>query len=109
MERQSAPVLQLIFEAIVGIEFATQGLGFIGFRGSWVVRHAVQRAIEIISEASRRLPDALTATEPGIPWPKNVGMGNIFRHEYHKVQDGVYLGSRGDASAATQGRHPADA
>ena len=89
MERQSAPVLQQILEAIVGIEFATQGLGFIGFSEDWVVRHAVQRAIEIISEASRRLPDTLTATEPGIPWPKVKGMGNILRHEYHKVQDEI--------------------
>ena len=63
MDRQSAPVLQQILEAIVGIEFATQGLGFIGFREDWVVRHAVQRAIEIISEASRRLPDTLTGPE----------------------------------------------
>ena len=89
MERQSAPVLQQILEAIVGIEFATQGLGFIGFREDWVVRHAVQRGIEIISEASRRLPGTLTATEPGIPWPKIAGMGNILRHEYHKVQDEI--------------------
>ena len=89
MERQSAPVLQQILEAIVGIELATEGLGFAGFREDWVVRHAVQRAIEIISEASRRLPDTLTATEPGIPWPKVKGTGNILRHEYHKVQDEI--------------------
>jgi uncharacterized protein with HEPN domain len=89
MERQSAPVLQQILEAIVGIELATEGLGFAGFREDWVVRHAVQRAIEIISEASRRLPDTLTATEPGIPWPKVKGVGNILRHEYHKVQDEI--------------------
>ena len=62
---------------------------FIGFKEDWVVRHAVQRGIEIISEASRRLPHTLTATEPGIPWPKIAGMGNILRHEYHKVQDEI--------------------
>jgi uncharacterized protein with HEPN domain len=83
MKRQSAPVLQQLLEAIAGIEFATQGLGFIGFREDWVVRHAVQRAIEIISEASRRLPDTFTATEPGIPWPKVKSVGKILRHEYH--------------------------
>ena len=38
MERQSAPVLQQILEAIVGIELATEGLGFAGFREDWVVR-----------------------------------------------------------------------
>ena len=54
-----------------------------------MVRHAVQRAIEIISEASRRLPDTLTATEPGIPWPKVKRVGNILRHEYYEVQDEI--------------------
>jgi uncharacterized protein with HEPN domain len=72
----------------VRIEFATQGLGFIGFREDRVVRHAVQRAIEIISEASPS-PGHVNSNRTGIPWPKVKGVGNILRHEYHKVQDEI--------------------
>jgi uncharacterized protein with HEPN domain len=42
----------------------------------------VQRAIEIISEASRAIPDDLTNTQPDIPWRKIRGTGNVLRHDY---------------------------
>nr|WP_294507592.1 HepT-like ribonuclease domain-containing protein [uncultured Rhodopila sp.] len=43
------------------------------------------RCLEIISEASRRLPEEMKSRHPSIPW-RNVGAaGNIFRHEYEKV------------------------
>jgi len=45
------------------------------------------RGIEIISEASR-LPDALEARHPDIPWPKVAGIGNLLRHDYeHPAHD----------------------
>jgi uncharacterized protein with HEPN domain len=41
--------------------------------------------MEIISEASRRLPDELKARRPEIPWAKVAGIGNVLRHEYQRV------------------------
>lgn len=41
--------------------------------------------IEIISEASRRIPDDLKATEREIPWPRIAGIGNVLRHDYEDV------------------------
>jgi uncharacterized protein with HEPN domain len=41
----------------------------------------VERGIEIISEASRRLPGDLKDRNPGIPWRKVVGIGNIIRQD----------------------------
>jgi uncharacterized protein with HEPN domain len=48
-------------------------------------RRIVERGIEIISEASRSLPDELKARHPEIPWPKVAGIGNVLRHEYQGV------------------------
>ena len=43
--------------------------------------YAVARALEIISEASRRLPDELKTRHPEIDWPAVAAAGNIYRHE----------------------------
>ena len=43
------------------------------------------RCLEIISEASRRLPDALKARHPSIAWQDIAGARNIYRHDYEDV------------------------
>ncbi len=48
-------------------------------------RQLVERNLEIISEASRRLPDGVKQSEPDIPWKRIAGLGNILRHDYAKV------------------------
>jgi uncharacterized protein with HEPN domain len=47
--------------------------------------YAVIRCLEIISEASRRLPDALKARHKSIAWKNMAGAGNIYRHDYEDV------------------------
>jgi uncharacterized protein with HEPN domain len=47
----------------------------------------VERCIEIVSEASRRLPADLKASHPAIPWAKVAGIGNVLRHDYDVVND----------------------
>ena len=48
-------------------------------------RWLVERGVEIISAASRCLPDALKGRHASIPWPKMAGIGNVLRHEYEHV------------------------
>jgi uncharacterized protein with HEPN domain len=49
----------------------------------------VTRALEIMSEASRRLPDDLKASNPSIDWPAVAAAGNVYRHEYEVVDDAL--------------------
>lgn len=49
--------------------------------------YAVIRALEIISEASRRLPDAIRDRHPEIDWTAVAAAGNIYRHEYEGVDE----------------------
>ena len=74
-------------EAIDGIGIALQGRSFEEFQADWLLRHGVQR--EIISEASRHIPENLKARRPEIPWTEIAGIGSILRHAYHRVSDRV--------------------
>ena len=47
--------------------------------------YAVTRCLEIISEASRRLPDEMKARHPSIAWKEMAGAGNVYRHDYGDV------------------------
>ena len=47
--------------------------------------YAVTRCLEIISEASRRLPNDLKTRHPAIGWKQMAGAGNIYRHDYEDV------------------------
>ncbi len=89
MSRLVRPALRAILDAIDGVESATHGKGLDDYRTDWLMRHAIERAIEIISEAVRRLPADLQATQPQIPWPQIAGIGNVLRHEYHRVSDAL--------------------
>lgn len=55
------------------------------FRNDALRFHAVTRCLEIISEASRRLPEELKARHPSIAWKNMAGAGNIYRHAYEDV------------------------
>jgi uncharacterized protein with HEPN domain len=55
------------------------------FRADLRSVYAVARCLEIISEASRRLPDELKARYPEISWRQMAGAGNVYRHDYEDV------------------------
>ena len=61
------------------------GLSFDDFVADIKTVYAVIRALEIISEASRRLPDTFKQKHPHIPWPDIAGAGNVYRHDYEEV------------------------
>ncbi len=74
-----------IRDAIRRIERYTAGKDLASFRRDDLVNGAVERCLEIVSEASRRLPDDLKTRHADIPWRKVAGLGNVFRHEYDAV------------------------
>ena len=49
--------------------------------------YAVTRCLEIISEASRRLPPELKERHPHVRWQGMAGAGNVYRHDYEQVLD----------------------
>jgi uncharacterized protein with HEPN domain len=63
----------------------TAGFDYETFRDDLRTLYAVTRCLEIISEASRRLPDDLKARHSSIAWKDMAGAGNIYRHDYEDV------------------------
>ena len=61
------------------------GFDYAAFSNDVRTVFAVIRCLEVISEASRRLPEALKARHPKIGWKLIAGAGNIYRHDYEDV------------------------
>jgi len=85
--RQSGILVRLhdILDEINGVRNETTGLRFETFEEVWLLRRGCERAIEIISEASRHLPDELKSTEPSVAWRQIAGNGNVLRHNYENI------------------------
>lgn len=79
------PRLKDIIEAIGFIQSDMENVALDDFAADRRKRWQVERGLEIISEASRHLPDDMKGRHPQIPWHKVAGIGNILRHEYSRV------------------------
>jgi uncharacterized protein with HEPN domain len=89
MPRKVGHAVHDILEAIDRIGEITRNKTLSDFENSWQMHWLVQRAIEIISEASRAIPNDLLATRPEIPWPRVQGIVNVLRHEYSGLSDRI--------------------
>jgi uncharacterized protein with HEPN domain len=89
MARDIEIIFDDILDMILILETSLAGKSATDLDGDIILKFAVQRAIEIISEASKHIPAEITATAPDIPWKSIRGMGNILRHEYHRIADEV--------------------
>lgn len=52
-------------------------------------RFACERAVEIVSEASRHIPDELKQHFLHISWQAVASIGNKLRHEYNRLDDRI--------------------
>jgi uncharacterized protein with HEPN domain len=77
--------LEDIVEAIAAIGAYTSGKSFDDYVAERMLRDAVERNIERISEASRHIPRNLKAKHPEIPWRKVAGSGSILRHAFRDL------------------------
>lgn len=60
-----------------------------------ILRAALERFFEIISEASRHVPDDQRAAYPHIPWRRIAGIGNFLRHAYDGIEVDILLNAAG--------------
>jgi uncharacterized protein with HEPN domain len=82
-----SPLLRIhdMLESIRGIEEAISGKSYREYERSWVLRSALERGIEVISEASRHLGRDLKSQHKDVRWKDIAGIGNILRHDYQRV------------------------
>jgi len=74
-----------VADAVNQIHSLLDGRTFEDLLRDRVMRAAFERFVEILSEASRHIPDALKSTEPATPWRRIGDIGNHLRHAYHRT------------------------
>jgi len=81
------PLVRLyhIRDEIAGIEATLSDTDFDGYANSYTAKRTVERALQIISEAVKALPDDLLARYPSADWGRIRSLGNFLRHEYHHI------------------------
>ena len=74
-----------IVDAIEMIEQFTSGMDFEAFRSNPMAVAAIERKLQIISEAAIRLGDEAERRCPDVPWRDIRGIGNQLRHAYERI------------------------
>jgi uncharacterized protein with HEPN domain len=89
MAASKSPELRLLHirDEIDGMSTALQDVSFAAYQGSYTLRRAAERAVQIVSEAAKSLPPEMLARYSEAPWSAIIGIGNILRHEYQHVDD----------------------
>lgn len=57
------------------------------FQGDELLRDAVERNIEIIGEAARKVSESFKVERPDISWREMVAQRNVLVHEYESISD----------------------
>jgi uncharacterized protein with HEPN domain len=78
-----------ILDAIETAEGMLETLSYEEFRTDRAKRYSIERCIEIVSEASRHIPEALRENYPEIPWREIAAIGNLIRHDYRRLDDRI--------------------
>lgn len=73
-------------DAAGGIRETLDSVNFDAFQNSWLMQRAVERGLEIISEASRALSADMKRETSDVPWTQIGAIGNVLRHEYQRVE-----------------------
>ena len=85
MKRTHEDYLKDILDAIASIEEFTSGMDFEDFLKDRKTQFAVVRALEIIGEAAKAIPEDFKKEHPEVPWREMAGMRDKLIHAYFGV------------------------
>ena len=85
MRKQETLFLDDILEAIEKIDAYKKGYSYQKFTSNSMMVDAILRNLEIIGEATKKIPADHKNAQPQIPWKKIAGIRDILIHEYFGV------------------------
>lgn len=74
-----------ILDAMDKAEIAVTGVEFSRFTDDFIINFAVARALEIVGEAAKRIPQEVREAYPAVPWREMAGMRDRIVHGYDNV------------------------
>ena len=83
-ERDAAYLLDIVLAAEKIVRYV-QGQRKEDLVGDEKLRDAIERNIEIIGEAARRVSERFRDLHPDIPWRKMIAQRNVLVHEYDTI------------------------
>ena len=90
-KRDPAYLWDMLDAAQTVCEF-TAGVSYEEYLRDRKLQLAVERSIEIIGEAARRVSEGLNQAHPEIPWRLIIAQRNVLAHEYGEIkQDRMWL------------------
>ena len=85
MTRNVTLYIKDIIENMHDAEEFIQGLSYEAFASDKKTLNAVVRAIEVIGEAVKQIPDSMRSRYPAVPWKEMAGMRDKLIHFYFGV------------------------
>jgi uncharacterized protein with HEPN domain len=83
--REYVDYLQDILDTIVKAEQFIEGMDFGSFCADDKTVFAVVRALEIVGEATKKIPDEVRDNYPNLPWREMAGLRDKLAHDYFGV------------------------
>ena len=78
-------------QAALGIARTLEGVGLEQYLGSENTQLIIERRMEILGEAARRISKTFCDAHPEIPWRQLISQRNLIIHEYDEVDsDRIY-------------------
>jgi len=84
--RSQRQYIQDILEAIEAAEDFVEGVQFEELEGDLEKQFALQRAFEVIGEATKNLDSSIREGYPEVPWDDMAGMRDVLIHQYFAVE-----------------------
>lgn len=84
-EKELAVFIRHILENIEKIEIFSKGILKEGLKNDELRQYAIVRAIEVIGEAVKNLPEEFKEKHKDIPWKEIIGTRDIMIHKYFGV------------------------